>query len=43
METMEKGYGLEEDEERRLLLLVVKELERDVSKCIQAAMERKGE
>ena len=43
METMEKGYGLEEDEERRLLLIVVKELERDVSKCIQTAMERKGE
>ena len=43
METMEKGYGLEEDEERRLLLLVVKELERDVSKYIQTAMERKGE
>ena len=42
METMEKGYGLEEDEERRLLILVVKELERDVSKCIQTATGRKG-
>ena len=42
--TLHVNYGiLEEDEERRLLLLVVKELERDVSKCIQTAMERKGE
>ena len=42
MEAMEKGFGLEEEVERRLLLLVVKEFERDVSECIRTARERKG-